>query len=329
MNSLSIVLPTLNCADTIHGHVKSMEQWLDLADEIIAVDSDSEDGTAEIIRENIHHPGLRVINHPRGLYQSWNHAISQTTGKWIYISTIGDSITRDQLEHLLETGEAMRADVVVSAPEFVFDAHIRMETPVWPVHHILNFHGIQRPFAINPLAAFVHAARYSPYAILGSSASNLYRGDHLRARPFPTCFRMAGDTGWGIHHALETRFCYSPQVGSIFRFHSDTYSSPDLEANKLLIQSLYKEVIQIIQEDKTPENQRVFDILEITLNRKESYLQARADLGLARSESAIPWYLRPSALNKRRRRDVLKKQMLSALAGLETELRKLPLETLP
>jgi glycosyltransferase involved in cell wall biosynthesis len=35
---LSIVLPTFNCASLMGRHLASMEQWKDLADEIIVVD---------------------------------------------------------------------------------------------------------------------------------------------------------------------------------------------------------------------------------------------------------------------------------------------------
>lgn len=328
--TLSVVLPTLNCAGDLPAHIRSMDAWLDLAGEVIAVDSDSTDGTADVIRQNLKHPNLRVLNHPRGLYQSWNHAISESKGKWIYISTIGDSITRDQLQHLLDSGEALRADVVVSQPEFTFDPHIIIQTPVWPVQAIIEFYDIEQPSVIDPLAALAHAVRSIPNAILGSSASNLYRGDHLRARPFPTCFRMCGDTGWAIRHALETRFCYTARVGSIFHFHSDTYSCPDDEAIKWVCAALQDEGIRVLRENKTPRNIDLFELLEDSLTLKQRHLLARAEWSLARREGRIPWYLRVSAIMKRNRSNILRRKYLENMQRperLENALRKLPLHS--
>lgn len=327
MHSLSVIIPTLNCASEMPAHIRSMEPWLELADEIIAVDSESEDGTAEIIRDLIRHKGLKSITHPRGLYQSWNHAISLTTGKWIYISTIGDCITREQLEHLLAAGESLNADVVISPPEFIFDSHLSIEVPEWPVHRIVAFHEIEQPTVIDPLAAFAHAVRATPEAILGSSASNLYRGDHLRNRPFPTCFRMAGDTGWVIRHALNSRFCYTNRTGSVFRFHSETYTCPDYDANKRLIASLQEECVRILREKRAPENNELFEMLEDYLFLKDRYMLAREEWGLARRESFIPWYLRPSAVSKRKNRQTLKKKYLLYPELLNHALGKLPLQT--
>jgi glycosyltransferase involved in cell wall biosynthesis len=324
---LSIVVPTLNCANDLPAHIASMKLWLDLADEIVVVDSDSEDGTLEIIRESLPHPGLRILTHPRGLYQSWNHAISQTTGKWIYISTIGDTITREQLEHLLEAGEALNADVVVSSPEFIFDEHITVQPPTWPIPQILEFHCITQPTLLDPLAAFIHESRSIPDAILGSSASNLYRGNHLRARPFPTEFRMAGDTGWSIRYALETRFCFTRRVGSVFRFHSDTYAFPDHDTHRELASSLRDECMKTLIEWKNSSNSRILNLLEDSIIGTESYNRARAAWGLARRASKIPWYFRPSAIQARKRRNKLREKMHVITRLLELELRNLPVLT--
>ena len=42
--ALSVVLPTYNCAKLMERHLASMFGWLDLADEVIVVDSRSTDG---------------------------------------------------------------------------------------------------------------------------------------------------------------------------------------------------------------------------------------------------------------------------------------------
>lgn len=328
MSFLSVILPTLNCAETIPAHIQAMESWLDLVDEIIAVDSDSEDGTPDIIRKSIRHPKLRQLNHPRGLYQSWNYAISESTGKWIYLSTIGDSITREQLEHLILAGEALKADVVASPPKFVFDAQVTMDAPVWPVQHIVEFYSVHQPFVISPLAAFVHAAYFSPDAILGSSASNIYRGEHLRKRLFPTEFQMAGDTGWAIRYALETRFCYTAKVGSVFRFHSETYTSLDPQLNQRMIHALHEECVKGVSENRMSANEALMDLLGEVLELKLIYKEANADWRLTKRSGIMPWFLRPAAIQSHQKRRAYKAELSEKTRNLETALKLLPLEVL-
>ncbi len=112
-------VPTRNCAPLLQRHLESMVKWLDLIEEIVVVDSFSEDGTLEMIKAGLRHPRLRILSHPPGLYQSWNHGIQQLNAKYCYISTIGDTISRDGLQHLVDAAENLRCDVVMSKPEFL------------------------------------------------------------------------------------------------------------------------------------------------------------------------------------------------------------------
>lgn len=171
-----------------------MQAWLDLVDEVIVVDSRSTDGSLELIRQELRHPRLRIIERDRGLYASWNEGIAATTGDWVYISTTGDTITRAQLLHLREVGEALSADGVVSPPSFTHEDGRPHRDLGWPPAKLLAALGKGRPFVMHPTATQILAFQFCPQAILGSSASNLYRGEHLRARPFPTEYGVVGDT---------------------------------------------------------------------------------------------------------------------------------------
>lgn len=217
--TLSVVMPTFNCAQMMGRHLKSMSLWADLADEIIVVDSHSTDGTLEIIREHLRHHKLRIIERDRGLYESWNEGIAATTGDWVYISTAGDTIERPHLLHLIDLGEHADADVVISPPRFVDEAGEPYEDLCWPPAEIVAGSGISEPFVLTAEAGFVLTFMHYPSALLGSSASNLYRGSHLRARPFPSEFKRAGDSVWILRHAAESRLCFTPQVGSTFCVH--------------------------------------------------------------------------------------------------------------
>lgn len=196
-----------------------MEHWSDLAHEIIVVDSHSNDGTLEIILSHLKHPNLRVIQRERGLYESWNEGIAATTGSWIYISTAGDTIERSHLLHLLSLGNQTMADIVISSPIFVNEQGAPCKDPKWPPGKIIHDSQLHEPFVLTGEAAFVLSYLNSPKAILGSSASNLYRADHLRARPFPVNFKGAGDSVWILRHARRSRLCFTPHVGSTFCIH--------------------------------------------------------------------------------------------------------------
>lgn len=194
-------------------------KWADLADEVIVVDSRSTDGTLELIRERLRHPKLRIIERDRGLYESWNEGIAATTGQWVYISTAGDTIERDHLLHLLELGERGRADVVISAPKFIDETGRSHKDPGWPPSEVIAGSSCDEPFILTADAAFLLTFLHFPSAILGSSASNLYRGGHLRPRPFPVDFKGAGDSVWILKHSAESRLCFTPKVGSTFCVH--------------------------------------------------------------------------------------------------------------
>jgi len=216
---ISVVMPTYNCAPLMARHLESVVKWADLADEIVVVDSRSTDGTLDIIRAGLSHRNLRIIERDRGLYESWNEGIAATSGEWVYISTAGDTIERTHLLHLLEIGERGDADVVISAPRFVDEVGKPRTDPGWPPREVVLGSGFAAPFVLSPDASFALAFMHFPCALLGSSASNLYRGTHLRARPFPADFKGSGDSAWVLRHAAQSRICFTQEVGSTFCMH--------------------------------------------------------------------------------------------------------------
>jgi hypothetical protein len=64
-------------------------------------------------------------------------------------------------------------------------------------------------------------------AILGSSASNLYRTDCLKRAPFPTDFGRGGDVAWGLRYGAETKLGIVPKVFSTFLLHPRLYQARD------------------------------------------------------------------------------------------------------
>jgi hypothetical protein len=203
-------------------HLAAMADWADLAGEIIVVDSRSADGTLDYIRANLRHPGLRVIERERGLYASWNEGISATSGRWVYISTAGETITRSHLLLMLEKGEATQADVVISPSDYV-DESGQPTTAARKKPWIYAELADQGDVLMTPPAARHYAFRAAgTHALLGSCASDLFRGDFLRGRPFPQDYGTHGDTAWLLRHSHEMKLCVLQEVGSTFCLHAPT-----------------------------------------------------------------------------------------------------------
>ena len=226
MLPISVLVPSRNSMSLLPGHVEAMRAWLDLVEEVVAVDSHSTDGTLEFLQRELKHPQTRVLTHPPGLYQSWNFGLAQCRAKYIYISTVGETITRDGLSELLATAEMLVADVVISPPRMV-QMDGRPKDKEWPIHTLLQAVEATSPFGLAGAAAQLLAVTFVQRGILGSSASNLYRADVLQRFPFRTEFGTAGDLAWGLDHAGEVRWGIVPRSFSTFVFHPKAYAKSD------------------------------------------------------------------------------------------------------
>lgn len=207
-------------------HLESMKEWLPLVEERVVVDSESNDGTIEFLKKHLGPQSARFFTHPPGLYQSWNFGIAQCTGKYIYLSTVGDSITRTGLQCLVDTAEAFDCDVVISPPRIV-DEQGREVIRRWPIFDLIKALRPASPVTLNGPDTLLFALISLHQSILGSSASNLYRTDCLKRAPFPTDFGRGGDVAWGLRYAAETKLGIVPKVFSTFLLHPKLYGARD------------------------------------------------------------------------------------------------------
>jgi glycosyltransferase involved in cell wall biosynthesis len=207
-------------------HLESMKEWLPLVEEVVLVDSESNDGTVEFLREHSGPQSARFFTHPPGLYQSWNFGVAQCTGKYLYLSTVGESITLTGLQCLVDTAEAFECDVVISPPRLL-DEQGREVAKRWPIFDLIKALRLANPVTLNGPETLLFALISLHQAILGSSASNLYRTDCLKRAPFPTDFARGGDVGWGLRYGAETKLGIVPNVFSTFLLHSKLYQARD------------------------------------------------------------------------------------------------------
>jgi glycosyltransferase involved in cell wall biosynthesis len=210
-----------------------MRLWLDQVEEVVVVDSFSKDGTLELLQAGLPHPNLRILDHPPGLYQSWNYGIAQLKSEYCYVSTVGDAITREGLSHLAEVIARLRCDVVISKPRFIDFNGQPLAAAEWPIDDMTTTLRLEEPIALSGLGLFLFTLVNYRNAILGSSASNLYRTRCLQENPFPVDYGTAGDGGWGLEHCLRIRLAVTPRVFSTLREHPKSYSKADYAVDQM------------------------------------------------------------------------------------------------
>lgn len=215
---ITVVIPTRNSMPELKAHIDSLNGWLHRVRQVVVVDSESTDGTAEYLREHLKHDCVEFLNHPPGLYQSWNAAIKLVLSEYTYIATVNDFMPFETLAQLYSEANRLAADVVVSAPELVSEERARKHRQ-WPIHRFLESSSIQESYVLQPLELLVWNSVDLPGTLIGSSASNLYRTAKLQQSPFPCDYGHAGDSAWAVGCALASRWVIVPRVTSQFWCH--------------------------------------------------------------------------------------------------------------
>jgi glycosyltransferase involved in cell wall biosynthesis len=305
MLPISVLIPTRNCGALVPGHIESLRPWIDLAEEVVVVDSDSKDGTVDLLRAGLSHPRVRFLNHPPGLYQSWNFGIQNTAAKYIYVATVGDSITPDGIGQLFQVAEQFQADVVISKPDFIDHSGSPMADDRWPIDVIIDRLGINGPRLLTTAEQFLLAITNTTGAILGSSASDLYRGDCLKARPFPIDYGTSGDSAWGIQNIFEIRIAVTLARFSSFRYHEKAYPLAQYAIDSLtarffrLAQTIVAQqcatnpaLPPVLNSIRWPELEKALEIVPIQQAQLEAYRR-----------KSLPWFLNPAAWRVRSARN--------------------------
>ena len=265
---ITVILPIYECADRLGRHLELAREWLDLVEEVIVVDSGSLDGSADLARREIVHPKIRHEVVPPGLYAAWNHGIQLAESEFCYISTVGDAITREGLQHLVSTVQSLDADVLISPPRCITEEGEQADFRVFPVHSIVSGSALSQPLRMEPWLSYLMATGFSIESFLGSSASNLYRTDCLKREPFPTDFGKAGDSAWFRYNALRYQFALTPKVCADFLLHQDHATRPHGDISELLgrLTALSDVALREWSESELPEKTTTLRILNCWRN---------------------------------------------------------------
>jgi hypothetical protein len=312
MLPLGVVIPTKNSMPYLQRHVEGLRPWLDLASEVVVVDSYSTDGTQDFLRANLAHPGLRFSTHPPGLYASWNHGIAQIRSKYVYIATAGDTITRAGICKLVEAAESLGCDVVISRPSFCdVSGQAAPDNKQWPADDVIATLGVVQPRRLRPVEAVIFAAVHATNALTGSCASDLFRTEILQRYPFPTDFGYSGDSAWSWLHAAEVTYGVVPDKFSTFALHPTTASV--VEKRAFLASRRADAVLRtaidswqrggFVDEQTLP--RAVWEDLMAWLT---VYFDAKAAFDQNRRHS-LPWVLNPQAWRNRMRRERAAKKL--------------------
>ena len=221
--SISVIIPVYQSAERLPEHVESLRRLRSMVHEFIWVITESPDGSHEIARKAAQELGGQVLEVPRGLYQAWNSGIAQASGKFIYISTIGDTITPEGLNALSLCIQRNQADVVFSPPTIFPATKANLKrSRHWPVFVfktvLKDFNRGRVPTEKAALMQSISGAS----GLFGSCASCLFSTIFLQCRPFPINHHHYGDTAWTFQNLPDMLLAFYPDPVARFSVHDQT-----------------------------------------------------------------------------------------------------------
>ena len=219
-SSISVIIPVYQSAERLPEHIECLRRLLPMVHEFIWVITESPDGSHEVAREAARELGGQVLEVPRGLYQAWNSGISLASGDFIYISTIGDTITPEGLNALWHCLRKTAADVVFSPPIISPATGTNVKrSRHWPVFTFREFLNRFAETRIPTEKAILLQILSGASGLLGSCASCLFRALILKSRPFPTDHHHYGDTAWTYQNLSEAILAFHPEAVAQFQIH--------------------------------------------------------------------------------------------------------------
>lgn len=308
------------------AHASHLQALAAVVKEVIVVDSQSHDGTLDYLRKQL--AGFRILflDHPPGLYQSWNHAISNASQPYLTVATVGDTLPAVSLRRLVETIMLFNADVVVSPPT-VLGSERQILTKNFAIHDLVNSCGISDATEIPSLVWLLYFIFYMPSSLLCSSASNLYRTKLLQDDPFPVDLGHAGDSAWSLKMSLKARWVVDPKVESFFWEHAPsphkvTLNIPAIEKLRAAARSMLDQarpgLLEIGCSGRLMESagESIESLCESAILMQE-YRAARI--------SIIPRFLQPKAASLLTRKNEANARRKSRLQLLRDEIRSIGL----
>jgi glycosyltransferase involved in cell wall biosynthesis len=263
---ITVIIPTLNCRDKLEWHLDASQEWLPMVEQIIAIDSNSTDGTFEMLQERLSVFKAQVISTSPGLYKAWNLGVSKATQPYVYFSTIGEILEPNALEEMCRLIQSEACDVLISPPRMVNEMGECIDKQ-WPIHSLRELLCDDRVTVLSADDLFLLSSLYIPSSIIGSSASNLYCSDTLKKNPFPEDLGVIGDVIWALDNLPFLRVCICGKMFATFCWDGDRKLT--WEKSYQVLDFIRGHISNLIAEKKWPTNMRTLAIKSIINNKAD------------------------------------------------------------
>lgn len=216
---VSICLPNLNTRPFLEPRMESilaqaMADW-----ELVVCDSHSDDGSWEYFQKFQDDPRVRLVQVPReGVYAGWNECISRATGKYVYIATSDDTMTRDCLAKMCAALERNPGCDMAICGLQIIDENGQSIPSLWqesPIHQFLGGYLDVQHIRYPPFDAIVSCGWDTTYL---STTQVLTRRTLFETFGlFCVEFGSWGDFEWNIRTGLVAARIHVPEVLATWR----------------------------------------------------------------------------------------------------------------
>ncbi len=276
---VSIILPTLNSSEFLVERIDSILKQTYTNWELIVGDSDSTDGTKEILSSlSDINPKVSVNQVPLGLYKAWNCCIEKAHGEYVYIATSDDLMKNNCLEKMVKALEKNpECDICDSVLELIDESgrEILKENPQYIPHfwHV-NFPRDVEHIRMAPHDFYSHLGGKTVYTSLTQLLirRKLFEETGL----FPIDFGSSADYLWGLRASLHANIIFLPEKLASWRIHSNQATSistaDKIDENFLLMSKMARVAINSLENHEVlTEATKIFKLISF----KEILLPAK------------------------------------------------------
>jgi hypothetical protein len=287
---ITALVPVYECADRLPAHLASVRTLRETLADFIWVVTPGRDESARLARHASKELGGQYLEVPPGLYQAWNAGIQAASTEFVYISTVGETVSPTGLDRLRQILQSQRADVCFTPPFLPTEARPRRQLLRWPIFRFQRELTKRQGEVLSPMLIAKIQAVAGIFSLLGSCASCLFRASYLKDHLFPSDYFHYGDSAWVYQNYRQARMVYLPDPIATFAVHGPsgrTVGPRDVERLRRIILRDFK---------KRPEAFLAFRALS-RLCACSRYLDSRRGRRPRRL-----WWLKPRLLHVRVKR---------------------------
>lgn len=181
---ISIIVATLNSANTIQRCIDSVAEQTYANKELIVMDGGSTDGTVEILRSNDSKIAYWESKSDRGLYHAWNKALDRVNGEWVCFLGADDQFAAADSLSTLVSKQEPHINFVSGRAVLVDekDQVLKIEGVPWSWELMKRYQVIAHPASLHRRSLFEEYGKFDEtYKIAGDYDFLLRVGANMRA----------------------------------------------------------------------------------------------------------------------------------------------------